>query len=95
MTGSAFSLTIRDVFAISPRAIIVTGTVEGAPVRINDRVIISGGGRVKAAVVSGVEVYLKRLDLADVHDNAGLLLRDVSTDEAQIGFVITHAGPAR
>jgi hypothetical protein len=45
--------------------------VAGAPVRINDRVLITGGGKVKEAVVSGLEVDKNTLDMAGVYDDAG------------------------
>lgn len=91
MANNTFSLTIRDVFEISGRGVIVVGKVAGAPVRINDRVLITGGANVREAVVSGVEVSRKMLDKADVGDDAGLLLRNVTAVEAGVGFVITHA----
>ncbi len=94
MASNTFSMVIKDLFVISSRGIIVTGQVVGAPVRLNDRVLITGGGKVTEAVVSGVEVARKMLDMAGVYDEAGLLLRDVTEDEVQIGFVITHAQPA-
>ena len=66
MDSGTFSLTVTDVFAISHHGGVVTGRVAGAPVRINDRVPDTGGGKVKAAVVRGVEVYRKTLDMAGV-----------------------------
>ena len=93
MASNTFSLVVEDLFVISGRGIIVTGKVIGAPVRLNDRVLITGGGKVKEAVVSGVEVSRKMLDMAGVYDDAGLLLRDVIEEEVQVGFVITHAQP--
>jgi translation elongation factor EF-Tu-like GTPase len=71
MNSGTFSLTITDVFAISHRGVVVTGRVAGAPVRINDRVLITGGGKVKEAVVSGLEVDKNTLDMAGVYDDAG------------------------
>jgi translation elongation factor EF-Tu-like GTPase len=66
MESGTFSLTIADVFAISDRGDVVTGRVAGAPVRINDSVVITGGGKVKEAVVSGVAVYREMIDMAGV-----------------------------
>jgi len=86
-----FRLVIKDVFVISPRAIVVTGRVTGASVGINDRVEITGGGRVSQAEVVGVEVYRKMLDLAGVDDDAGLMLRGPREEDIQVGFVVTHA----
>lgn len=90
MASGTFSLTITDAFVISDRSVIVTGKVTGAPVRINDRILITGGGKVKEAVVKGVEV-VGRLDVAGVGEDAGLLLREVGADDTQVGFVLTHA----
>lgn len=91
MATDVFRLVIKEVFVISPRAIVVTGRVNGASVSINDRVEVTGGGRVSQAEVVGVEVYRKILDVAAVDDDVGLMLRGSREEDIQVGFVVTHA----
>lgn len=91
MAISVFRLIIKDVFVVSSRAIMVTGKVTGASVRVNDRVEITGGGRVSQAEVVGVEVYRTMLDVAGVEEDAGLMLRGLREEDVQAGFVVTHA----
>src|SRR5215217_7552438 len=88
-----FLMPIEDVFSITGRGTVVTGRVERGVVHVNDEVEIVGIHEATAkTVVTGVEMFQKTLDYAQVGDNAGALLRGTKREEVERGQVLAKPG---
>ena len=87
-----FLMPVEDVFSITGRGTVATGRIETGVVKVGDEVQILGLGEDKKSVVTGVEMFRKRLDQGEAGDNVGLLLRGIDKDEVRRGMVITHPG---
>ena len=86
----SFLLSIEDVFTITGRGTVVTGTVERGSIKLNDKVQIVGlGATNKIVEVVGIEAFRKQLDKAEAGDNVGLLLKDVAKEDVQRGQVLS------
>jgi elongation factor Tu len=59
-------MPIEDVMTISGRGTVVTGRVERGMVKINDEVEIVGIRPTQKTVVTGLEMFRKTLDFAEV-----------------------------
>lgn len=83
---TTFELVVEDVFTISGRGTVITGKIGKGEVKIGDVVTIYNTGKVTE--VLGIEMFRKNLDYAQVGDNVGILLKDVSRNEVERGYVI-------
>lgn len=83
---TSFELVVEDVFTISGRGTVITGKIGKGEVKIGDVVTIYNTGKVTE--VLGIEMFRKNLDYAQVGDNVGILLKDVSRNEVERGYVI-------
>lgn len=84
-----FLFKIEDVFTISGRGTVVTGTVEKGTINLNDEVqIIESNKEILTTTVTGIELFRKTQDYATVGDNASLLLKDVSRDQVKRGQIL-------
>ena len=84
-----FLFKIEDVFTISGRGTVVTGTVERGTIHLNDEVQVIGlDNEIITTTVTGVEVFRKDQDFATIGDNPGLLLQGVERDQVQRGQVV-------
>ena len=92
----SFRMTIEDVFAIRGRGTVVTGRVESGTLHVGDTVKIETWDGVIEAVVTGIEMFRRRVKQADVGDVVGVVLRDVAKEDVQRGDVLTgnSADPA-
>ncbi len=70
---------ISDVFTISGRGTVVTGTVTEGSFSVGDRVSVNGFD----TVITGIEQFRKQCDTVCEGDNAGILLRGV--DRGMVG----------
>ena len=85
-----FRLTIADIFAITGRGIVLTGTVEGGPVRVDDVVCLrSGGDQRREVTIRGIEVYRRTLTTAEPGMSVGLLIADIEQTDVKRGDVLT------
>lgn len=90
---SAFYLKIEDVFTISGRGVVATGTVHSGAVRVGDIVEISGAGKPTIrAPITGVEMLRRTVDGAKAGDSVGLLLGEVRREDLARDMVIRNAG---
>jgi translation elongation factor EF-Tu-like GTPase len=78
-------MTVEDVFSISGRGLVATGTVEAGAVRVGDEVRIDGGVAVR---VDGIEAFRKKLEEAEAGDNVGLLFAGLDKGDVQRGLVV-------
>lgn len=80
-----FRFEIDDVFTITGRGTVVTGKVVSGSVSLNDIVYVNG----IQTMVTGIEMFRKRLDTATMGDNAGILLQGITRDQVSRGMFIT------
>ena len=87
--NGAFLFRIEDVFTITGRGTVVTGTVERGTINLNDEVQVIGLDKeIITTTVTGIEVFRKNQDWATVGDNPGLLLKGVERDQVERGQVV-------
>ncbi|MEL7250111.1 MAG: elongation factor Tu, partial [Bacteroidota bacterium] len=74
-----FLMPVEDVFSITGRGTVATGSIERGVINTGDPVEIVGlmkdGEKNLTSTVTGVEMFRKILDRGQAGDNAGLLLR--------------------
>jgi translation elongation factor EF-Tu-like GTPase len=85
-----FSMTVEDVFTIRGRGVVATGKVQTGVLRVGEEVQIDGG---PVALVTGIEMFRKKVDEATVGDNVGIVF-GAELDRAQLsrGTVLTSTG---
>lgn len=89
MTGNIngeFNFTVEDVFTITGRGTVVTGSVNSGTIKLNDEVLING---VTPTVVTGIEMFRKTLDVAQAGDKCGILLRGIDRNQINSGDTLT------
>lgn len=88
-----FDFLIDDVFAISGRGTVATGTVLEGVVRVGDDAwLVRDGKEVVKAKVIAIEAFKKKLERAETGENVGILMRGIVRGQARPGDHIT-AGP--
>ncbi|CAN5500607.1 hypothetical protein BH10ACT7_BH10ACT7_21380 [soil metagenome] len=75
-TTGTFRMPVEDVFSITGRGTVVTGTVAEGSVRVGDEVTV-GAHRTR---VTGVEKFREIVTDAGVGEHVGLLLEGLSRD---------------
>ena len=85
---TAFEMTVKDVFTVSGRGTVVTGTVTKGRIATGERVLIQGRDGSRVAVVDGIEALQKILESAGEGDVVGLLLRNVKHEQVESGDVL-------
>ena len=95
-TDKPFLMPVEDVFSITGRGTVATGRVERGTVKVGDEIEIVGIQEdTKKSVVTGVEMFRKRLDSAQAGDNLGALLRGVDRKEIERGQVLAKPGSVK
>ena len=87
-----FLMSIEDVFSITGRGTVVTGRIERGIVKVGETVEIVGLRDTQSTVVTGVEMFRKRLDQGQAGDNVGVLLRGIDKEAVQRGQVLAKPG---
>jgi elongation factor Tu len=91
-----FLMPVEDVFSITGRGTVATGSIERGVINTGDEVEIVGlmkeGEKNLKSVITGVEMFRKILDRGQAGDNAGLLLRGIQKDQVKRGQVICKPG---
>jgi len=92
-TDKPFLMPVEDVFSITGRGTVATGSVERGTVKVSAPVEIVGlAPESRTTVVTGVEMFRKLLDQAVAGDNIGVLLRGVQRTEVERGQVLAKPG---
>jgi elongation factor Tu len=78
-------MTVEDVFMIRGRGTVVTGKVESGTLNVGDEISLRKAGAIRKVVVTGIEMFRKTLEQANLGDNVGLLLKDITKDDVQRG----------
>lgn len=91
-----FLMPVEDVFSITGRGTVATGSIERGVINTGDPVEIVGlmkeGEKNLTSTVTGVEMFRKILDKGQAGDNAGLLLRGIEKTQIKRGQVIVAPG---
>ena len=89
----AFLMPVEDVFSITGRGTVATGSIETGVVKVGEEVEIVGMQTEKlVSTCTGVEMFRKILDRGEAGDNVGLLLRGVDKEQIKRGMVICKPG---
>ncbi len=92
-TDKPLLLPIEDVFTITERGTVASGRIDRGTVKVGDEVEIVGiKPETRKAIVTGIEMFRKTLDLGEAGDNVGVLLRGVDRDEIERGQVLAKPG---
>ena len=86
----SFYMEIEDRFTITGRGTVVVGKVQHGSARMGDKVdIIFPDGTRRTAVITGIEMFRKRLDYTTAGDNVGVYRRGITKDEliSAIGLI--------
>lgn len=86
-----FLLSIEDVFSITGRGTVVTGKIERGTVKVGESISILGFNKIKSAVITGIEMFQKILNIGEAGDNVGILLRGVQKTEVRRGMVLAKS----
>ena len=87
-----FLMSIEDVFSITGRGTVVTGSIEQGIIKVGDEVEIVGLRDTQKTVCTGVEMFRKLLDEGKAGDNAGILLRGTKKEDVERGQVLCKPG---
>jgi len=82
-----FIMRVEDVFTITGRGTVVTGSIEKGQVAINDEVMISRNGI--RTIIIGIEAFRKSLKVAQAGDNVGLLLKNIKREDIKRDDILT------
>ena len=81
-----FLMPIDDVFTITGRGIVLTGTVAEGEIHVCDKaVVVEKSGEKQEVTVSGIEMHRKLLDMATKGDTIGILIRGITQNEVGKG----------
>ena len=92
-TDKPFLMPVEDVFTITGRGTVATGRVERGCLHLSDELEIIGvKEEVQKTVVTGIEMFRKKLDEAQAGDNIGALLRGINRDQIVRGQCLCKPG---
>lgn len=75
-TGGTAEFAVEDVFTITGRGLVATGTARTGTLRVDDAVeVLRGGARTGTARITGIEMFRKRAHEVEAGTMAGLLLK--------------------
>lgn len=91
LTNAPFLLSIEQSYVVKGRGTVVTGKVEQGIVKIDDALELVGKD-VKSTICMGLEMFRKSMDVAEVGDNIGVLVKNIKKDDARRGFILAAPG---
>ena len=75
--GGGAELSVEDVFMITGRGQVATGTVTAGTIRVDDDVtVLRAGAPIAGTSITGIEMFRKRANEASAGTMVGVLLRD-------------------
>lgn len=87
--AASFRIMVQDVFSITGRGTVITGTVETGSVSVGDSVTLRRvDGSARTVTVTGIEKFRQITDTAVKGENVGILLRGVERNEVGRGDVL-------
>ncbi|MDH3206332.1 MAG: EF-Tu/IF-2/RF-3 family GTPase [Gemmatimonadota bacterium] len=85
-----FRMTVMDVFTITDQGVVVTGIVEGGPVRLTDVVCLRPAeGETRELTVTAIQMSRRTLEVADPGAAVGLLFTGIERAEIRKGDTLT------
>ncbi len=88
-------MPVEDVFTITGRGTVATGSAERGTLKLSSEVEIVGIKDTRKTVVTGIEMFRKMMDECQAGDNVGLLLRGVDRKDIERGQVIAKPGSVK
>lgn len=85
-SGNDFLFNIEDVFYIKNRGVVVTGKVLSGSITLNEAVIIKENGI--QSQVTGIEIFRKKLSVANAGDSVGIELHGISKKDVSKGYTL-------
>jgi len=82
-------MAIEGIFMATGRGTVLTGKIETGVVKIGDALEIVGGRDNIATSCMGLEMFKKSLDVAEVGDNVGVLVKAVKRDDVKRGYILS------
>lgn len=83
-----FLMAIEDSFLITGRGTVVTGKIERGKIKSGDKVELIGNDNIIQTTVIDIEMFNKVLDLGEVGDNIGILLRNIKKNNVKRGYIL-------
>lgn len=83
-----FQMYVDEVFSISGRGTVVTGTIKSGTLHVKDRILIIGKDGRLATQVDGLEAFHKIMETAQAGEYVGVLLRDVNSTQVEKGDLV-------
>lgn len=88
-----FIFHITDVFMITGRGVVVTGSVEKGSIRVRDSVLVSTkNGSYKTVTIIGIEQFRKSCDIASEGESCGIMLSGITKDDIKRDGILTTMG---
>lgn len=84
-----FLMAIEGIFMATGRGTVLTGKIETGVVKIGDTLEVVGGRENISTSCMGLEMFKKSLDIAEVGDNVGVLVKAVKRDEVKRGYILS------
>lgn len=84
-----FLMAIEGIFMATGRGTVLTGKIETGIVKIGDALEVVGGRENISTSCMGLEMFKKSLDIAEVGDNVGVLVKAVKRDEVKRGYILS------
>ncbi|VDD74334.1 unnamed protein product [Mesocestoides corti] len=81
-------LPIEQVFTITGRGTVATGSIKRGKIKLQDQVEMVGYNKILKSTVTGIEMFKQMLDYGEAGDQVGILLRGVKRDEIRRGMAI-------
>ena len=83
-----FLMAIEGIFMDIGRGTVLTGKIETGTLKIGDSLEVIGPRETITTICLGLETFRKSLEIAEVGDNVGILVKAVKRDDVQRGFVL-------
>jgi elongation factor Tu len=95
LVNAPFLMCIEQTYVITGRGTVVTGKIEQGMVKLTDNLEIIGSNKkreIYSTICLGLEMFRKSMDVAEVGDNVGVLIKGIKKDEVKRGFVLAAPG---
>jgi len=90
-----FLMAIEGIFMAAGRGTVLTGKIETGAIKIGDNLEVIGGRDNISTLCMGLEMFRKTMEMAEVGDNVGVLVKAVRRDDVRRGFVLAAINTIR
>ncbi|VDO03982.1 unnamed protein product [Rodentolepis nana] len=81
-------LPVEQVFTITGRGTVATGSIKRGKVKLQDQIEVVGYNETLKSTVTGIEMFRQMMECGEAGDQVGVLLRGVKRDEIRRGMAI-------